>query len=151
MPPAFFRGREELAGVSGGSRSTALCTSHPEVRRWMSDALAHLFRSVPDLAGVFTITASENLTNCASYGNWKSCPRCKNRSDAEIIGEVNATIAEGVHRGNPKANVIVWDWGWRGHGDGSEIIALLPKNVWLMSVSEWALPIERGGGQVENR
>ena len=54
-------------------------------------------------------------------------------------------LEEGVHRGNPKANVIVSDWGWKGHGDAVDIIARLPKSVWLMSVSEWSLPIERGG------
>jgi hypothetical protein len=41
--------------------------------------------------------------------------------------------------------VIVWDWGWKGHGDAPDIISLLPKRVELMSVSEWSLPIERGG------
>ena len=56
-----------------------------------------------------------------------------------------AVIEEGVHRGNPNANVIVSDWGWKGHGDARDIIERLPKSVWLMSVSEWAMPIERGG------
>ena len=133
-----------MAGVREGE-FTALCTSHPAVRQWMGDALAYVFREVPDLAGVFTITASENLTNCASHGSWRACPHCKNRTDADIIAEVNAVIEEGVHRGNPKAKVIVWDWGWHGHGDAPDIIARLPKSVWLMSVSEWALPIDRGG------
>ena len=50
-----------------------------------------------------------------------------------------------MHRGNPKANVILSDWGWKGHGDAREIVARLPKSVWLTSVSEWAKPIERGG------
>ena len=63
--------------ASGKRELTALCTSHPAVRQWMSDALAHVFRQVPDLAGVYTITASENLTNCASHGDWRSCQRCK--------------------------------------------------------------------------
>ena len=144
MPAAFFKDRPEMAGVREGD-FTALCTSHPAVRQWMSDALAHMFRQVPDLAGVFTITASENLTSCASHGQWQSCPHCKDRSDAEIIAEVNATIEEGVHRGSPEAKVIAWDWGWHGHGDAPDIIALLPKSVWLMSVSEWSLPLDRGG------
>ena len=41
--------------------------------------------------------------------------------------------------------MIVWDWGWHGHGDAPDIIARLPKSVWLMSVSEWDLPLDRGG------
>lgn len=144
MPAEFFKNRPEMAGVREGDM-TALCTSQAAVRQWMSDALAHVFRRVPDLGGIYAITASENLTNCASHGDWGSCERCKSRSDAEIIAEVAATLEEGVYRGNPKADVILSDWGWRGHGDAREIIARLPKNVWLMSVSEWDLPIERGG------
>jgi len=144
MPHAFFEKRPELAGVRLGEL-TSLCTSNPAVRRWMADSLEHVFREVPELGGVYAITASENLTNCASHGIWRNCNRCKTRTDSDIIAEVVATIAEGVHRGNPKANVIVSDWGWKGHGDSREIIAKLPKDVWLMSVSEWDLPIERGG------
>ncbi|MHB8974651.1 MAG: hypothetical protein ACYC3X_07805 [Pirellulaceae bacterium] len=144
MPAAFFANYPELSGVRE-TELTALCTSQPAVRQWMSDALAHVFREVPDLAGVYTITASENLTNCASHGDWRSCERCKDRSDTDIIAEVNAVIEEGVHRGNPQAHVLVSDWGWRGHGDAPDIIARLPASVWLMSVSEWHLPIERGG------
>ena len=140
-----------MAGVREGD-FTALCTSHPAVRQWMADALAYVFREVPGLGGVFTITASEGLTNCASHGNWQSCPHCKNRDYADIITEVNAVIEEGVHRGNPQAKVIVWDWGWRSRATGThcprrraDIVARLPKSVWLMSVSEWALPLDRGG------
>ncbi|MCX5757825.1 MAG: hypothetical protein NTU83_04840 [Candidatus Hydrogenedentes bacterium] len=144
MPASFFKDRPDMGGVREGD-FTALCTSHPAVRQWMSDALAHVFREVPGLGGVYTITASENLTNCASHGDWHSCEHCTGRSDADILTEVVGTIEEGVHRGNPEANVLVSDWGWRGHGEAPDIIARLPKAVFLMSVSEWNLPIERGG------
>jgi len=148
MPESFFRARPELAGVHEEGYAT-LCTSQAAVRNWISGALAHVFSTVPELAGVFTMTASENLTNCASHGRWRECPRCRNRSDAEIIAEVNAAIETGIHRGNPQAKVLVSDWGWRGHGPAPDIIALLPKSVWLMSVSEWSKPIERGGIQTK--
>ncbi|MFH1920105.1 MAG: hypothetical protein ABIP48_09505 [Planctomycetota bacterium] len=144
MPVAFFEGRPEMAGVRRGDR-VCMCTSNATVRKWMADAAAHVFENVPGLAGAFTITASENQTNCAWAGGHKACPRCKNRDYAEIIAEVNATIASGVHRAAPEAKVIVWDWGWHGHGLATDVIAKLPKSVWLKSVSEWALPIERGG------
>jgi len=144
MPTAFFEKHPDLAGVRE-TELTALCTSQPAVRQWMSDALAYIFREVPGLAGIYSITASENLTNCASHGGQGSCERCKTRSDADIITEVVSVLEEGVHRGNPKANVLISDWGWRGHGDAPDMIARLPKSVYLMSVSEWHLPIERGG------
>jgi hypothetical protein len=144
MPASFFDKRPELAGVKQ-AEYRAMCTSQPAVRKWMTDALTHVFSKVPELGGVYTITASENLTSCASLQGWRECERCKHRTDTEIIAEVVATIETGVHRGNPKANVVVSDWGWKGHGDARDIIARLPPSVWLMSVSEWSKPIERGG------
>jgi len=147
MPTAFFEVRPERApmrGVEAAGNSACLCTSKPEVRRWMSDALASVFTQVPGLGGVFTITASENPTSCASHGKQMKCERCKDRPYAEIIAEVNATISQGVARGNPKAKTIVWDWGWND-AHAAAIIAHLPKTCWFMSVSEWSLPIERGG------
>jgi hypothetical protein len=144
MPEAFFKTRPELAGVHENGFVT-LCTSQPAVREWMADALTHVFSKVPALAGVFTISASENLTNCASHFRESQCPRCKLRSDADIYVEVNATIEAGIHRANPQARVLVSDWGWRKHGDAVDIIARLPKSIWLMTVSEWSKPFERGG------
>ncbi len=147
MPTEFFnaKGREGMRGITDNSVLWSLCSSNPKVRTWMRDALTHVFRETPDLAGVFTITASENLTNCASHYQWRSCPQCKNRTEADILVDVNTVIEEGVHRGNPNAKVLVWDWGWRDEADVPSIIARLPKSTWLMSVSEWDLPLDRGG------
>ena len=144
MPAEFFQDRPELAGISSRDLVT-MCTSDPRVRQWMAGALSHVFGEVPDLAGVFTITASENPTNCAFAGNQAACSRCRHRTAAEIIAEVNATIAKGVHTAAPDARVIAWDWSWNGDGDASEFIEKLPRSVWLMSVSEWSKPITRGG------
>jgi len=145
MPAAFFEapGRADLAGVREGD-TVAFCTSRPEVRRWMEDSLATVFERVPGLGGVFSITASENLTSCASHHKHAQCPRCKDRPAAEIIAEVNATIEAGVHRAAPGADVIAWDWGWKDDWS-ADAIARLPKSVMLQSVSEWSLPIVRGG------
>jgi hypothetical protein len=148
MPNAFFARRPGMAGVAEGD-FRAMCTSDLHVRQWLNDSLAYVFRQAPDLGGVFTITASENFTHCASHGNHKGCPRCNRRDPDEIIAEVNTAIATGVRRGNSNARVIIWDWGWHGHGIAPGIIARLPKDSWLMSVSEWSKPIERGGVRTE--
>lgn len=153
MPSAFFKGaREAIRGVQGGDYH-AMCTATEPVRTWLSESLAHVFRSVPDLAGVFTITASENLTNCASHRGQDNCPRCKELGGPRVIAEVNRAIAAGVHKGSPRAKVIVWDWGWPDDWTKG-IIDALPKEgedgagpVYLQSVSEWSLPITRGGVQ----
>ncbi|MCO5240149.1 MAG: hypothetical protein M9904_08830 [Chitinophagaceae bacterium] len=144
MPPAFFKNRPEMAGARQGDFQ-AMCTAHPAVAKWLAGSLTYIFTAIPELGGVFTITASENYTHCASHNNQKTCVRCSKRDYAEIIADVNAIICRGVHAGNPAAKVIVWDWGWHNHGLAKDIITRLPKEVWLMSVSEWAKDIERGG------
>jgi hypothetical protein len=97
-----------------------------------------------DWAVFFTITGSENLTNCWSHGNGKACPRCGKRPPAEVISEVNGTFYEGIRRAGNGQTLIVWDWGW--HDDWVEsIIAQLPREARFMSVSEWGMPIRRGG------
>ena len=144
MPPSFFtEERTKIAGVPYGIQ-TAMCTSTPEVQQWLSDSLKFVFKNVPGLGGIFTITASENKTNCASHYQKDKCPRCKERSAAEIIAEVNRIMQESVHSVAPEAQVIAWDWGW-SDAVAPEIIEKLPAKVAVQSVSEWSLPIERGG------
>lgn len=153
MPAAFFESREHLKGAQEGDHF-AMCTSAPEVRRWITDSLRYVFEHVPGLGGVFTITGSENLTNCYSHRrDGGGCPRCSKRPGPEVIAEVNRAIASGVWAGNPDAKVICWDWGWpdgtpAGWGGpdwASQIIEALPDGVYLMCVSEWGKAITRGG------
>jgi hypothetical protein len=142
-PVRFFATRPNLKGVAEGD-FTALCTSVPEVREYLASAVESICRAVPGLGGFFTISGSENLTNCWSHGNGHACPRCGKRPPAEVIAEVNGTFYEGIRRAGKGQTLIVWDWGW--HDDWVEsIIARLPKEARFMSVSEWGMPIKRGG------
>ncbi len=143
MPPGFFDRHADIKGAPDGV-DVAMCTSVPVVREYVRDSLAYVFKNVPGLGGVFTITMSENLTNCFSRNGQGGCPRCSKRTAPEVIAEINNVIAEGVRAGSPDAAVIVWDWVWAN--DWVEpIVEKLPKDVYLMSVSEWDLPITRGG------
>jgi hypothetical protein len=143
MPLSFFDKHPELKGVVEGDHAT-LCTSVPEVRDYIRDSVESICGAVPDLAGLFTITASENLTNCWSHGRGAECPRCGKRPAAEVIAEVNGLIQEGIRRAGSRAQLIAWDWGW-SDAWARDAIAKLPKESALMSVSEWSIPIKRGG------
>lgn len=145
LPVEFFNkpGRENMKGVTEGHVAT-MCSSDPRVHKWLTESYEYVFKNVPDLAGVFTITGSENLTTCASHYQHKNCARCSSKNFAEITTDINTLIAEGVHRGNPNAKTIVWDWGWQDQFS-EKIIKNLPKHCWFQSVSEWSLPISRGG------
>jgi hypothetical protein len=143
LPLEILKSRPELKGVTEGEYA-ALCTSNPEVRRYLTESIATICRAVPDLGGFFTITGSENLTNCWSHFRGKECPRCGKREPSDVIAEVNTAFHEGIQEANSNARLIAWDWGWRDEWVPS-IIEKLPKDVSWMCVSEWGMPIERGG------
>jgi hypothetical protein len=156
LPLQFFDKYPELKGATNDNQAS-LCTSHPEVQRYLIDSLSLITERIPDLAGFFSITASENPTNCWSHGKGAECPRCGVQSPAAVISALNGCFQKGIEqwilkyeqqsgkkiRGNiPR--LIVWDWGWK-ESWVEELIPALPGNVALMSVSEWDLSIERGG------
>ncbi len=143
MPVPFFDARGELRGVTANDHAT-LCTSTPEVRQWLRDSVETVCRAVPGLAGLFTISGSENLTHCWSHGGGAACPRCGGRGAAAVISDLHAALREGMDAAGSAARLIAWDWGW-ADGWVPEIAENLPESVTLMSVSEWNLPIERGG------
>ncbi len=143
MPLVFYPSHPALKGTVEGDHA-ALCTSSPEVQRYLSDSVASICRAAPDLAGFFTITASENFTNCWSHGHGADCPRCGPRGAASVIAEVNGLVEAGIKRAESKTKLIAWDWGWPEPA-AKAIIDLLPPGISLMSVSEWDLPIHRGG------
>ena len=148
MPLNFFDTHPELKGIVAvnpwEAGTAALCTSTPEVQKYLTKAIAHVCRAVPDLGGFFSITASENLTNCWSHGGGDKCPRCRKRAPAEVMAEVNTLFRNGLRQAGSRSQLIVWDWGWNDHW-AADAINHLPPDVSFMSVSEWGIPIERGG------
>lgn len=135
--------RKKLAGVKQ-NEFQVFCPSKPEVLDWLTRSYEKIFKSVPGLGGVFTITASENFTSCVSHHKQHECPNCSKQPYSKVIADISTAISKGVKKGNPESKVIVWDWGW-SDAEAENIINRLPKDVRFMSVSEWSLPIERGG------
>lgn len=155
MPDAFFTSRREIRG-SKFLDLYSMCTSTGEVRDWIRASLSHVFAEAPNLGGVFSITMSENHTNCFSHGGaWgekypvaPDCPRCSRRSGAEVIAELIGTFRDGVRASSKTAEIVSWDWGW-GRPLAADLIPRLPKDTALMSISEWSQPVERGGVKTE--
>jgi hypothetical protein len=152
MPAEFFESHPEVRGCPGGSGFWAMCTSTPKVREWLRGALAHIVKEVPQLGGFFTITMSENQTNCFSHGGaWgtgtpvaRDCPRCSKRTGHETIGELLQTFRDGIRASSATAELINWDWGW-GDTLARNLIPLLPRDSAFLSISEWEQPVHRGG------
>jgi len=147
MPLQFFENRPQLKGAVEGDHA-ALCTSAPEVQSFIVESIATICRAVPELGGFFSITASENFTNCWSHGGGAGCPRCGKRPPADVIAETNRLFCDGIRKARTSAQLIAWDWGWNDAWAG-DVIRKLPAEAVLQSVSEWSLPIERGGVKSE--
>ncbi len=143
MPLAFYESRPQMKGVIEGDFA-ALCTSDADVQKFLTNSVAIICRAVPDLAGFFTISGSENLTNCWSHRKGDKCPRCGKRAPADVIAEVHACFREGIRQAGSQTRLIAWDWGWSDDWVPG-IVEKLPGDVALMSVSEWSTPIKRGG------
>lgn len=146
LPLSFFDGRPELRGHVCDDEA-CLCTSSEAVSAYLSDAVESVCRAVPLLGGFFTITRSENLTNCYSYAGEPSrpctCPRCRDKSVGEVIGATLGAILDGVRRVSDDMKVFAWSWRWDSFSE--EIIRALPKGVILLSQSELDMPFEIGG------
>jgi hypothetical protein len=151
MPEVFFASRPGIRG-SKFLDLYAMCTSTAAVRDWIRQSISTVFREVPGLGGLFSITMSENHTNCFSHGGaWgdrnpvaRDCPRCSKRTGAETIAELITTFRDGVRDHSKTAKVISYDWGW-GTPLAEALIPKLPADTSVLSISEWSQPVERGG------
>ena len=147
QPAEFFAAQPWRTAMKGASDGVqfAMCTSNPETLRWLSDSLEQVFSSVPGLGGIFTITMSENLTHCDARWHKDRCPRCCKRTTAELVVETNRAMIEGMRRGNPKAEAILYSWAWP-EKDQAAIVAGLPQEgCRVLCVSEHGMRICRGG------
>ena len=151
MDDAFFDVYPHLKGAVDRREKghASLCTSVPEVRAYLTDAVAHVCRAVPDIAGFFTITFSENWTHCWAHSHETNepasgCHRCAARGPETVISEINNTIQAGIDRGGSRAQLVVWDWIWPEELVPGTIERTTERAA-LMSVSEWGTPITRQG------
>lgn len=147
MPDSFFIEHPQLQGTSVDGYSS-LCTALPEVKAYLRDSAAYLVRNVPDLGGFFTITASENLTNCVSQ-TVCTCPRCAARRPAEIFAEVDRLLVEGATSVRPDFPLLAYTWGWGVRQVAEETIRALPPSVTVMTVSEEGVQKTVGGTKTE--
>ncbi len=143
MPQAFFEEHPELKGIDIGGYA-ALCTESPGVQEYIRNAVQTICEAAPDLAGIFTISASENPTNCWSHYRGGECERCAEPGPGKVIGGLHRLIREGIDAAGADTKLIAWDWGWLDDW-APDVIAELPEDTILQSVSEWSMPIERGG------
>jgi len=126
----------QIQGHNNGAFSY-FCTSSPMGKAYLEEATYTLFNRVPGLGGLINIPIGERVTNCYSgSGDRKTnnCPRCRRKQPAEVLAETLSTMARGMHRANPSAQLISWHYGqYMGWGEKStrESAGKMPRNVAL--------------------
>ena len=154
MPMSFYDKKPHWAGLSIPRNNTrCICTTaSPEPLAYLEMAMEKIFTEARGLGGAFCITMSENATNCHFRISSHECPSCRNHLPEKIIADVIAAMERGMHKADPSARMLAYDWAWkRKEGDTDNapfkkaIIDLLPKTVGIVSVSEWGMITHIGG------
>ncbi|HEY3417338.1 MAG TPA: hypothetical protein VGM23_10690, partial [Armatimonadota bacterium] len=150
--------------IFGGPQS-ALCTSTPEVRQFLRESAANLFTQAPGLGGLILISASEHHHHCYShvdlcgaqsgdpqFATEQTCPRCTERSPAEVVAEIINTIYDGATGVDPRARIIAWSWAWGQFEPEPQrgIISRLAPGVIIMAGFEAGTWTTRDGRAYQN-
>lgn len=148
MPASFFDRHPDIKGEPDGNGNFCLCVNTHKVQEYLKESIAYIVRNAPGLGGFFTITASENRSNCYSHvkNDYESiCPRCSKKKKAEVLALVNRLICEGAHTENPDIKVFAYTWGWKTLELTDEISKLLPADIGMICVSEHGVEKNIGG------
>ena len=126
----------------------SLCTTQKPVQDYLYNAVKDLVTEVPDLAGIITITMSENMTNCHSRLH-NDCPFCSHLKHQDVVPEVNNIMQRAVSDAGVKTRIIANLWAWtKAYGwsddDLREGIERMDKRIDVLSVSEMGTVIIDG-------
>jgi len=139
----FWRSHPEVAGQPW-NQFVALCTSTAAVKEWLEQSYRCLFELAPGLGGVILITASEHHAHCYCHTRSQAemkCPRCRERTPQEVIGEILAIDERAIHAVAPEAEIIAWNWSWNWYEPDPQVglLKLVPEGVTIMG------DVDRGG------
>ena len=148
MPLSFYDKMPHWGGLDQPEQLTKTnCTTRTgEPLAYLEHAMYEVFRQVPGLGGAFCITMSENTTNCHCRLQSRQCPSCSKVPPEKIIADVVTAMEKGMHRADPAARMIAYDWAWKEKEEDTDtvdfrtrVMDLLPESVYVCSVSEWGL------------
>ena len=113
LPP----GAEELLGpgytaAQCGEDLNSFCPKSELAGKYLYECTNSLFKAVPHLGGLMTISYGERMTSCISMMNPTApgvlpCPDCE-LSISQIMAKVLAPMRQGMKDANPDADMISW-------------------------------------------
>ena len=144
LPDAVFEKFPHLKGDVYHEGYASLCLSVPEVQDFLRDSIRRLTELCPGLGGYFTVTGSENHTNCYSHKaiGTTTCPRCREKAPSDLYSLVNRLVLEGATAVDPSIDVIAASWAWDSFEEDGDhkTVRLLPPEIAVWAVSERGAP-----------
>lgn len=103
----------EMASDSPEGYTRYLCPSTKAGSLFLYEALNSVFAEVPHLGGQINLTLGEYAATClrpvSPHSDSKpSCRACAKKKNAEVMRDVLAPMAKGMHDANPDAELIAW-------------------------------------------
>ena len=91
-----------------------ICPSSPLTQAYIEEATTNLFKLVPDLAGLISITSGETLSGCGSLVEL-TCPKCKEKYGtlAKTMTATEKMFSDAIKKVAPKAKFISWTYEHR--------------------------------------
>lgn len=116
-----------------GARGECLCVSTPLVQKYIREMMRELFSSVPDLAGIINIYNGERMTTCwLDETTVQSCPRCRLRTQVEVLSDDLNCFMQGIRQVNSKAKLLAWGYSGNRATDFTPFMQHLDKDIaWL--------------------
>ncbi|MHC4799954.1 MAG: hypothetical protein ACYTF1_25235, partial [Planctomycetota bacterium] len=113
----IFKAHPEISGSLTFSTDGLynLCTEHPLVRRYLTESVEGIFRTVPQLDGIVLIVGGEGFYHCFTrpYGVKKghtNCPRCEALGPDTVVANLCNYLTQAARKINPQAEVIAWPY-----------------------------------------
>jgi hypothetical protein len=145
-----FRAHPEIEGARMCEVTSSLCTSTPLVHAYIRDVMRTLFTEVPDLAGVINIFNGERGTTCWPNPDVaRTCPRCRERRQSDVLAEELSLMIGGMRQGNPAAKLLAWTYCM----DAKDSMTAMPVDPMLETIEKadkdiiWLGNFEHGGSK----
>ncbi len=114
-----FAAHPELLGTVAGDPDTGaamMCSSHPTLLAYLTEAIGTLFRRAPLLGGMIQIFAGERATGCRSIDAYlapsdRRCPRCAVKTQAEGLSDLIEFQFRTMREVAPQTDYLVWSYG----------------------------------------
>lgn len=126
-------GYNELIGPEAYGKWKSFCPNSKTAEKYLYESTNYLFRQVPNLGGLITISHGERITSCLSCVSLYSdgtvpCNRTCSLSNSEIFSKVLTPMRSGIRDASPDAEMI--SWLYMPHSDQpAEWIYQLPQGV----------------------